>query len=953
MLAATLALTASALPAVTTGSSYSTTVAATGGTLPYTFTVTSGSLGPLSLNSSTGTITGTAPATVQMLQFMVTVTDNVGATAIQGFSINVGQVGSVVTGCTFPTGRDQYGGIIAQHNATEALKAYPHTAKIGTHWQFFDALGNPVIIKALDSMYLDAGFEGYTRYNEAYNLLMKGKYAIGVGPQDGFTDPSQRWAYWERCKAIAAGMNTAGFSGADPVTESWLIPSSGFATVPLTQPMCGTVACGTGGSVTDNRMPYIAAGNNDWPAYLVTGNKASCSSPQAASSCPTTELKKIGSTFPDPFELAAASRPNKLDNLFQNWFNNNLNDPWIFGVWAGQVDSLTGLLLYHPHLGMTVAKGDPIRSAGCGAGCTYADTKFYAKYQLHDYLYTLYSGNLTNLNTAWGTSYTTFGCTGDSGSSTAICTSNQGVDNVAVGGTYVSGTYTTTATFSGGGCSVLPTGAAVLSTTTVGAVSSITITTRGSGCTSPPTVVVGGTGTGQTFTSYLGSATYGVAGGGTGFMDEDGTHIPNNSTGGCDDNHVPHYYGPNPACAVQLTYSLGNTLQQNTDLSNFATLLARSYFKQLRAAATAVTTTETCLTTPCWHYPLIAPGVMYANAYDYAWNGMTDGAGHTYVDYVVTEFTATAQQDHLYSILQIPVMYTNNVTPTYNDSPTDIAGTITGACLAGVGGCDVSGATLCAGSTPEVDITVAGANFFPLPGQGTQVWFANQSQLYFSDLGYWQATSPVQPWGYYMLRVIDGQNIGVCPLNAGATGNAAYLQSNITVGTGTVKRCDSTKGMGCEFTPTSQNAKTNPASGWLAHAFMSDKSTFTPPYSIYGAGANLGVIDGLTHVSGADIPFIGYTWWSQHDHTLNHDTGSRAGSNEGLFLTFADNTYDGVHAGTGSTPLLDELGFTRIPDDAQSTTGTVTYGNALTGVINTNLALDSGGSISGYYFPWK
>ena len=74
--AAPLSVTTTYLPGGTVGSSYSATIAATGGITPYTWKVTSGSLpAGLSLNASSGIIAGTPTATGTS-SFNVTVTDS-------------------------------------------------------------------------------------------------------------------------------------------------------------------------------------------------------------------------------------------------------------------------------------------------------------------------------------------------------------------------------------------------------------------------------------------------------------------------------------------------------------------------------------------------------------------------------------------------------------------------------------------------------------------------------------------------------------------------------------------------------------------------------------------------------------------------------------------------------------------------------------------------------------
>jgi hypothetical protein len=72
-----LAVTTTSLPAGTTGSAYTATLAASGGTSPYKWSLTAGSLpSGLSLNAASGTITGTPSAPVNHLSLTFEVTDS-------------------------------------------------------------------------------------------------------------------------------------------------------------------------------------------------------------------------------------------------------------------------------------------------------------------------------------------------------------------------------------------------------------------------------------------------------------------------------------------------------------------------------------------------------------------------------------------------------------------------------------------------------------------------------------------------------------------------------------------------------------------------------------------------------------------------------------------------------------------------------------------------------------
>lgn len=76
---------ASALKGGVTGSAYSETITAQGGTPPYTFAITSGAL-PTGTSMSGGVISGT-PSATGTFTFTVTVTDSLGFTGSQAFTI--------------------------------------------------------------------------------------------------------------------------------------------------------------------------------------------------------------------------------------------------------------------------------------------------------------------------------------------------------------------------------------------------------------------------------------------------------------------------------------------------------------------------------------------------------------------------------------------------------------------------------------------------------------------------------------------------------------------------------------------------------------------------------------------------------------------------------------------------------------------------------------------------
>ncbi|MFA7249106.1 MAG: Ig domain-containing protein [Dehalococcoidia bacterium] len=92
--AGTLTITTASLPAGQVGTAYSQTLAATGGTMPYTWSVIAGGLPVgLTLNTSTGVISGT-PTTIGTMSFTVQVADSAAHGDTQALSITINAAGT-------------------------------------------------------------------------------------------------------------------------------------------------------------------------------------------------------------------------------------------------------------------------------------------------------------------------------------------------------------------------------------------------------------------------------------------------------------------------------------------------------------------------------------------------------------------------------------------------------------------------------------------------------------------------------------------------------------------------------------------------------------------------------------------------------------------------------------------------------------------------------------------
>ncbi|MEO8128610.1 MAG: Ig domain-containing protein, partial [Bryobacteraceae bacterium] len=96
-----LVITTASLAGASTGASYADTVAATGGTLPYTWTVSGGALPPgLTLNAATGGVSG-LPVQAGTFPFTVRIVDASGIRAEKSLSLTVG-TGFSISACPAP-----------------------------------------------------------------------------------------------------------------------------------------------------------------------------------------------------------------------------------------------------------------------------------------------------------------------------------------------------------------------------------------------------------------------------------------------------------------------------------------------------------------------------------------------------------------------------------------------------------------------------------------------------------------------------------------------------------------------------------------------------------------------------------------------------------------------------------------------------------------------------------
>jgi Putative Ig domain len=393
-------ITTADLPIASVQKPYSASVAATAGATPYTWSMSSGSLPPgLRLDPSTGTISGTPTAAGWSGLFTIQVADKSGKTAALSYSMLV-----------MPA-LDQYGGRL-DLSCGSANGAFS-TQKIGNRWWLCDPLGNAYFMQAMGGMGMpDDGCDNSTGQCNNYQIVAKQKYGdldVTWGPQQ-----VRRVQSW-------------GFNGIGQLSVGWVMPSS-----------------------SDSRWP----GDHTQPAKLpmIYENQSSSYATVNLNNLAGQPTKNMMQGLNAHYTGWRAALIDVFDPNYKQWVNAQfatftdaaLSSPWTVGALIDDIDFFWGLgggPDFHTsppghnsdHIGYMVMITSPIQTFNNGTGLyrslpqLYVDPKVYAKVasatppascsiqtpcSLRDYLYKRYNGNISTLNAAWGSNYTTFDSAG-------------------------------------------------------------------------------------------------------------------------------------------------------------------------------------------------------------------------------------------------------------------------------------------------------------------------------------------------------------------------------------------------------------------------------------------------------------------------------------------------------------------------------------------------------------
>ncbi len=354
---------------------YSAVLAATGGTTPYTWSVSSGALPPgLSLNSTAGQISGT-PTLGGTYSLTVTVTDSSSATASNAFSLQV-----------FEQPLDQYGGLLNAPSPAGPTALFRIEKTASSHWRLVSPSGNYMWMNAVYAI------NDQTDGGANYSSVVAKKYPSTAVWASQAVTRLKGWGF----NAISAYYALGGHN---------VLPVSTYNSPanPVQMPFLRQIDLG-----------YWCMASLGGPTYKVKNLYNGTNS----------TIFFVARDFPDVFDPQWTACANNFGANGGNVFTPNLTstEPKMIGTWIGDSDYLFGFGRgpntpggAHPHLGWVTAITNPDQTSGPGGDLgnlyTYTDTVVHAKVQWQTDLQNKYV-TIAALNSSWGSNYTTFGSAG-------------------------------------------------------------------------------------------------------------------------------------------------------------------------------------------------------------------------------------------------------------------------------------------------------------------------------------------------------------------------------------------------------------------------------------------------------------------------------------------------------------------------------------------------------------
>jgi hypothetical protein len=381
--------------------------------------VSSGQLPPgLTVNATTGQITGT-PTQAGEFSMGIQVVDSTKPTALGAdatFNVMV------------PSGvYDQYGGITEQ-TCSNGPAAHFYTQEIDSRWWLCTPAGNAFWLRGVydvNAADTSADYQGVTQYGTACTSTSPASesHPCSVVVQK-YGDAGPTWGPQTVQRLKAWGFNTtAEYSSAyvQPTTTNSAWTSTPDQSNPQKMPFTGLV----------------------WPSHY-SRNTNSYAGPVKNIVAPILSSVYSGDRNPSPdvfdpnFGAWLAGDLADYQNAEYNWIHSSHSD-YLVGLNIDDTDELVGFGagvdfealvngdettgMAHPHLGWLVLVTPPTQASGTdanGNSITYSNTTVYSKQAFGTFMSGRYGGNIASLNSAWGSTYTTFGSNGGWNSGTGL-----------------------------------------------------------------------------------------------------------------------------------------------------------------------------------------------------------------------------------------------------------------------------------------------------------------------------------------------------------------------------------------------------------------------------------------------------------------------------------------------------------------------------------------------------